>query len=443
MITWVVTRLKWSNLLKYWSEIMSQPPCYLILYLIMLMLTLNCSQAEINQPPGGQLPATIKKNYNWGDKPHHISAEVCKECHQEIYQQWQQSMHAQSTALADPIHEAFYRNEVGDPRKAGATFKNGQYPVCLKCHAPNAALDKNTQLDALPVYNEGISCINCHLLKEFKGTKREDGKLNSGLEAYEIGTVLQGPSGKTFTTQLPDSTLAATDAKPAYHPYPMVSNTTLLRTTEICLGCHGQRNNPQGVSVCVTGDEFAKSNYFNCQQCHMPINNGYANHAFAGGHVQAMLERAVILTLATTKQDNNIQAEVTLINTLPHNTPTGAPFRNMYVQVTAYNEQDQPVWQNFQTHPLQEDPNAMLMKTFLDKQGKPAMPPNATQLGQDTTLQPNETRVLKYTIPAEAVVRVRAQLFYDLLWPNLKQKFTDIPAELKQSKAIARAEQRL
>ena len=30
---------------------------------------------------------------------HHISAETCKACHQEIYKQWQGSMHAQSTAL--------------------------------------------------------------------------------------------------------------------------------------------------------------------------------------------------------------------------------------------------------------------------------------------------------------------------------------------------------
>lgn len=423
---------------------MSQRLYYSILYLIMLMLTLNCSQAEINPPPGGKLPVTIKENYEWSDKPHHISAEVCKECHQEIYQQWQQSMHAQSTALADPIHEAMYRNEVGDPRKEGVTLKNGQYPVCLKCHAPNAALDQKTQLDALPVYNEGISCINCHLLKEFQGAKNKAGKLNQGLDAYKVGTVLQGPSGKVFTTQLPTATLTTdASAKPAYHPYPLASNTILLRTTEICLGCHGQRDNFNGVPVCVTGEEFAQSKNFNCQQCHMPVNNGYANHSFGGGHVQAMLERAVILTLNTTKQDNTIHAEVTLINTLPHNMPTGAPFRNMYVQVTAYNEQDQPIWQNFKTHPLQEDPNSVLMVTFLDEQGKPTMPPNAKQKGKDTTLRPNETRLLKYTLPAESVVRVKAQLYYDLLWPNLKLKMASLPAELKQSKAIARAEQRL
>jgi hypothetical protein len=405
----------------------------------MLMLTLNCAQAEINSPPGGELPATIKENYEWSDKPHHISAAVCKECHQEIYQQWQKSMHAQSTALSDPIHAAMYRKLAGDPRKEGVTLKNGRYPVCLKCHAPNAALDQKTQLDALPVYDEGVNCMSCHLLKKFKGVKNKAGKLNLGLDAYEVGTVLQGPSGKTFTTQFPATTAtAAENAKPAYHPYPLASNTTLLRTTEICLGCHGKRKNSSGVPVCTTGDEFAQSNNFNCQQCHMPVNNGYASHSFGGGHMQAMLERAVILTLATTKRDNTIHAEVTLINTLPHNMPTGAPFRNMYVQVTAYNEQDQPIWQN-----SSKDPNSMLMVTFLDEQGKPTMPPKAKQKGKDTTLHPNETRLLKYTLPAEAVVRVQAQLYYDLIWPNLKQKLADLPAELKRSKIIARAEQRL
>lgn len=46
---------------------------------------------------------------------HQVSSEVCKNCHQEIFRQWQGSMHAQSTALADPIHATFYKQEVGDP----------------------------------------------------------------------------------------------------------------------------------------------------------------------------------------------------------------------------------------------------------------------------------------------------------------------------------------
>ncbi|MGF1546092.1 MAG: multiheme c-type cytochrome, partial [Thiotrichales bacterium] len=68
--------------------------------------------------------------------PHEVSSKVCGECHQEIYDEWKGSMHAQSTALTDPIHGAFYRSEVGDPTQEGQTMKDGKFPVCLGCHAP-------------------------------------------------------------------------------------------------------------------------------------------------------------------------------------------------------------------------------------------------------------------------------------------------------------------
>ena len=58
---------------------------------------------------------------------HHISSEVCKACHQETYKQWKGSMHANSTALKDPIHATFYKKVVGDPTQEGVKMKNGKY----------------------------------------------------------------------------------------------------------------------------------------------------------------------------------------------------------------------------------------------------------------------------------------------------------------------------
>ena len=92
---------------------------------------------------------------------HHVGPVACKQCHEEIYNQWKGSMHANSSALKDPIHGAFYRNVVGDPTQEGVR-KGGKYPVCLKCHAPVAALDKKTKLDAAEAYANGISCVTCH-----------------------------------------------------------------------------------------------------------------------------------------------------------------------------------------------------------------------------------------------------------------------------------------
>ena len=89
---------------------------------------------------------------------HHVSAETCKSCHMEIYKQWKGSMHAQSSALNDPIHATFYGMVIGDPTKEGVKSKKGTYPVCLQCHAPNAARDKTTKLDAKPACKTKPCC---------------------------------------------------------------------------------------------------------------------------------------------------------------------------------------------------------------------------------------------------------------------------------------------
>jgi len=76
----------------------------------------------------------------------HVSAKECKTCHEEIYSQWEGSMHANSTALKDPIHGKFYKAVVGDPKEEGLKPKD-KYPVCLQCHAPAAAKDGKTVLE--------------------------------------------------------------------------------------------------------------------------------------------------------------------------------------------------------------------------------------------------------------------------------------------------------
>ncbi|MCP5306799.1 MAG: cytochrome c family protein, partial [Chromatiaceae bacterium] len=106
-----------------------------------------------------------------------VSSEVCQNCHKEIYQQWKDSMHANSTAINDPIHGTFYKMVVGDPTQDGVKMKNGNYPVCLQCHAPNAALEKATKLDAKVSYQEGVNCVACHAIKAFKGINAPIGML--------------------------------------------------------------------------------------------------------------------------------------------------------------------------------------------------------------------------------------------------------------------------
>ncbi|MCU7866754.1 MAG: cytochrome c family protein, partial [Candidatus Thiodiazotropha sp. (ex Lucinoma borealis)] len=68
------------------------------------------------------------------------------------------------------------------------------------------------------------------------------------------------------------------------------------------------------------------------------------------------------------------------------------------------------------------------------------MPPTATQLGADTRLKPYEERILSYKIPAKGTVLVRGELFYNLLWPVLVNKFKHLPEDLVAPESIAIAE---
>lgn len=394
---------------------------------------------------------------------HLVSSEVCQNCHKEIYQQWKGSMHAQSTALKDPIHATFYKKVVGSPTEEGVKHKaSGKYPICLQCHAPNAAIDKSTKLDAKTAYGEGVNCVACHTLKSFKGTTGKNGKMLLGLKAYERTGTLQGPQG--FNQELGKLTSADDpfggmpaddDSKPNPHTQgalefdgkqipalPMDGNPGLMKTNAACMGCHDKRNNPHGVPLCQTGNEYAGSNV-NCQSCHMPIAGGVADHGMSGGHGDAMLKRSVVFTLDTALEGQTLKTTVKLKNMQPHSLPTGAPFRNIYMKLSAYDASGNLLWENAEGHPGKKDPKAYLAYRLADEKGDPAMPPVATQLGLDSRLKPHEERFLSYDIPAKGVVLVRGELYYNLLWPVLVNKFKHLPADLTAPKQIAVSEVKL
>lgn len=393
---------------------------------------------------------------------HHIKPETCKQCHEEIYTQWVGSMHAQSSAVKDPIHGAFYRKVMGDPAKEGVRNKKGAYPVCLKCHAPVAAIDGKTKLDDTAAYANGISCVTCHSFKSFKGTDTMDGKPLYGVDAYEIDSAsLHGPSGNTYTTER-----VAEGAKwptPTHHPQPLQGNgAELFKSNDACMGCHEKRSNPHGTPLCRTGNEYRNAkNFVSCQACHMGIvsvpkmENGkvvpgkyisVADHSMGGGHDGKMITRGLAMTMQAKVDGSNIRTEITVRNRLPHSYPTGAPFRNFFIKLVAYDKEGTELWKNYKVHPIKDDPQAAFWYTLGDSAGKPTSPPKATQVLADTRLAPNESRTLKYDIPinGEQVAIVRAEALYDLLLPPIKAQMKGkLPEDLLRPKLAASAEVRL
>lgn len=406
------------------------------------------------------LPAVSQAKTEKESLLHHVDATACKQCHEEIYNQWSSSMHANSSALKDPIHGAFYKNVIGDPKAEGVKTKKGKYPVCLKCHAPVAAMEKKTKLDAKPAYANGISCVTCHSFKGFKGNETKDGKPLYGIDAYVIDKEsLHGPTGNTYTTER-----VAEGSKwptPIHHPSPLKgSNTALFKSNEACMGCHEKRSNFHGAPLCVTGQEYRDSKSFApCQSCHMAVvtvpkmEKGkviegefvtIADHSMTGGHSGKMVARGLAMDMKTETSGNKIKATITVRNRLPHAFPTGAPFRNFYIKVAAYDKSGKELWKNYKKHPIKDDPKSAFWYTLGDETG-PTAPPKAKKVLADTRLKPNETRTLEYEIPKTgSTAIIRAEALYDLLLPPIKAKVKGkIPDDLLRPKLAASAEVRL
>jgi len=357
-----------------------------------------------------------------------LTSDKCGKCHEEIYEQWEGSMHAQSTALKDPIHGLFYGAVVGDPKAEGVT-KGGKYPVCLQCHAPAAAKAGLTKLDAKKAYSEGVNCISCHTLTKFKGVLKPGGGLQLGMQAYEYSkTDMQGPMG----------TEGSRDHNKKYGQ-DVIGNPGLLKTSAACMGCHDQRPNANKVSLCQTGAEVEQAGgSTTCQTCHMPTANGVTNHAMMGGHSEKMVARGLVLTVAADKADGKVNVVVTTRNLLPHSFPTGAPFRNFFVKVDAFDKEGKKVWSSTNSHPMKDDKKAMFMYAIGDESGATS-PPKATKVINDSRLQPNETRELVYEIANTDVNSVEAIAYYDLLLNPIKKKFGDkLPKDLLEPRVIAR-----
>ncbi len=108
-----------------------------------------------------------------------------------------------------------------------------------------------------------------------------------------------------------------------------------------------------------------------------PNKQGVADHSMHVGHNPEMVKKGLLMTIVAKREEGQIDTKFTLRNPLPHNLPTGAPFRNIFVKVTAMDKDGKVVWQNYKQHPMKEDAQAMLMYTLGDETGKATAPPTA------------------------------------------------------------------
>lgn len=202
----------------------------------------------------------------------------CKECHEEIYAQWEQSHHARSlmgvlgglfmTPLAMKGKTPFSPDDPGQ-----ATLDT--FP-CFKCHLPQAPLSATDAFakdyaKALIAQDKGrigklnITCIVCHNAKAI---------IHKRTEGHPEANVLYGSKEVTDHGD---------------KMFTKVKKSSIMDHAIMCGQCHGQGPNLEFENPvqCATLYGSYQHNYLSkggqksCQECHMKEADGVADHLFA------------------------------------------------------------------------------------------------------------------------------------------------------------------
>lgn len=338
----------------------------------------------------------------------YTSAEVCGNCHRDIYERWRQSLHANS--FKDPI---FYTSYMEAYTTSGGKAKF----FCLKCHAPTTQVTQDYEA-RLPVTKEGVTCDFCHTVKAVY-PDRPDNPFE-----LEPGIVKRGPKRGR----------AAAGHETEYSP--------LHKTSVLCAGCH-EYQAASGVVLFGTYSEWKNGPYpkeeTECQNCHMPRRQGHPvglpgnadedafvnEHNLAGGHSVEQVRKAVELNIESVERTaDQLLATILVTNRgSGHMIPTGLPSRKIVLTVKA-------VTSGGNVH----IDSVKFQKILADRDGKELDKDSdillrGVSVAFDNRIAPQETRRLKFNfrIPKEVPAKVMAEITYLYEPMLLKQESMSIP----------------
>jgi len=388
---------------------------------------------------------------------------VCASCHDNIYQQWTQSMMSRAyTHHWDEIE--YFKLAVPHAEKDAKVA--GVKAGCNGCHAPTAFLAGDTP-PPLPEEgsraNESVHCDHCHTITGFAGDVPHN---FNGIS--EPGRLKQGPKPGVAS------------------PHHDTVENDFLKTGDFCGICHNEMS-PYGVWVKSTHLEWKEGPYFaqgvQCQDCHMPKAKGtsakmgaegkIAQHLFHGAHDPGKVNGAIELRMNPLEReveyDGTAVVNVQLFNgKCGHKVPTGSvEDRIVWLHVTATDSEgktwdlpvdkkgfdgeeytiaadvlayhdmgiplDRPGFAGVQRDGVPVGDRIFRMPYF-DSQGRMTIQQwNTASQGVDYRIGPRETKVETYTwnLPddlAPGRVSFRAALYYSKLVGPVAE-FLQVPAE--------------
>ncbi len=316
-----------------------------------------------------------------------------EDCHTRIFKEWSKTMHSQSSPQKDPLVKAFYGY------LAKENYDTGE---CDVCHVPMRSVYSKEKEKNSAFFDEGVNCVFCHSIY---GKTAEGGK---GLHYYHLD-FLKPLTGPTKTGK------EAHDAE----------FIGMFKKVDICAGCH-----QNGEMEYATKGKTKSP----CQQCHMPskkklksadmgkVREKVHRHLFEGGHSELLLSMAVIVSGEARRDGGKTIVVITLENPSLHPIPIGFPLRAIYMKVVGLDENEEPVWTNYQANPKKEAADAYFALFFPEEDEVYVHCVKDIKPVKDTRLQASSTREFSLEVPSEKIETLQVQLFYRLLPETILKK---------------------
>lgn len=347
------------------------------------------------------------------------SAKECKSCHEDIFEQWESSLH--SKAAVNPVFWKLFHHAVEreDDRVSA---------ICLTCHAPVASAGKEIKwwgpvslpVELSSIAQEGVTCNFCHTIS---GHENRGKNVSVAVGAYRVSR--KAETGRKYGP-FPD----------ASSPEHGTGECSLLEDSRLCRICHNDEHPLFGKGVEDTHSEWYASSYRQegqkCQDCHMPATAGRAAtkgperpalkvHIFRGSQVEMLRKAAVVDMSAKVKGSAERKRgllDVTVSNTgSGHTLPHGLPgLRQMWLEVAVTSKDGTQLFSDrtsFEAH-------------LIDGDGNPALPWTAVRVDRDTRIAPKKSRrtTFRFDLPAGKPLELEAvaKLFYQRISEEAAQR---------------------
>ncbi len=308
-------------------------------------------------------------------KTDYLDNHSCKECHENIYEEYQSSWHAKGY-FNDELHRKIA--DVADKQKY----------ACAVCHMPMADnIEELITGKARPdntnkTHTDAVSCYFCHTIAYVKKAH----KFNINIKAKQAEHYKPTLYGRLNNPDESDKHSSASN--PVY-------------AKNVCMGCHAHKRNDNNVTIFHAME--ASQNSLGCIKCHMPEVEGgaekmdkrargrHASHRFLGIHDKKFRKTGVDIGIGVNKNE----LAVTLINKMEHPLII-QPARAKFLKIQIIRS-GKVLWQNYKTDP-EEDRQGYFAYRFKAHGKKIIVPATATE-GSVHNLAAKEIQVLKYHIP--------------------------------------------